>query len=170
MKYLLLLALIACNPHIYQQSAPPPGRSARLDSVDGFWGVKRYRLEISQGVALALTCEQGGPCEKTRVVSDNPAIAEVRPASLSALEAVGYGTPALVSHQSGVSEVLQNCLKVDYWDIDEMANQIAAVVQSDALRDVLLKNAQTEYKKLSWDDASHKVAQLYREHAVGAAS
>lgn len=94
MKFLLLaLALAACNPYVYQQSVAPPGRSARLDRVDGFWGLKRYRLEVSQGVAVALTCQQGGTCEKVHVVSENPAIAEVRPASLSALESVGYGGP-----------------------------------------------------------------------------
>lgn len=84
--------LAACNPHLYQQSVAPPGRSARLDQVTGFWGnVKHYRLEVSDGVALALTCNHGGPCEKLTVTSENPAVAEVRPASLSALQPVGYG-------------------------------------------------------------------------------
>ena len=59
-----------------------------------------------------------------------PSVSE--PFGLTPLEAIGYGTPALVSKQSGVSEVLYNCLKVDFWDIDEMANQIVAVVQNDA--------------------------------------
>lgn len=87
MKYLLLaLALAACNPYLTQQSVAPPGRAARLDEVNGFWGLKHYKLELSEGVALALTCNQGGPCAKTRVISDDPVIAEVRPASLSALE------------------------------------------------------------------------------------
>lgn len=82
-------ALAACNPYLTQQSVAPPGRSARLDEVRDFWGLDRYRLELSEGVALALTCSKGGPCEKTRAVSDDPAIAEVRPASLAALQAVG---------------------------------------------------------------------------------
>jgi hypothetical protein len=94
----LALALVgslgACNPYLTQQSVAPPGRSARLDEVTGFWGLKHYRLELSEGVALALTCNEGGPCEKTKVVSDNPAIAEVRPASLSALERVGWDSNA----------------------------------------------------------------------------
>jgi hypothetical protein len=91
MKYLLLaLTLAACNPYLTQQSVAPPGRAARLDDVRGFWGLKYYRLEISEGVALALTCNHGGPCAKTRVISDDPAIAEVRPASLSALERIGF--------------------------------------------------------------------------------
>lgn len=84
------LALAAgCNPILVAQSAAPPGRSARLDEVSGFWGIKSYRMELSQGVALALTCYQGGPCEQLSVVSENPGIAEVRRASLGTLERSG---------------------------------------------------------------------------------
>lgn len=87
---LATLALAACNPYLTQQSVAPPGRSARLDEVTGFWGqLKRYRLEVSEGVALALTCQLGGPCEKMSATSDNPAVAEVRAASLAALQPVG---------------------------------------------------------------------------------
>jgi hypothetical protein len=86
----LAMSLGACNPYLTQQSVAPPGRSARLDEVTGFWGLQRYRLELSEGVALALTCTKGGPCEKTAVISDDPAIAEVRPASLSALQQIGF--------------------------------------------------------------------------------
>jgi hypothetical protein len=89
---LAALALAACNPYLTQQSVAPPGRSARLDEVNGFWGLKRYRLEVSEGVALALTCYKGGPCEKLKVVSDNPAIAEVRAASLARLDSSVYST------------------------------------------------------------------------------
>jgi hypothetical protein len=88
-------SLAACDPHLYQRSVAPPGRSARLDEVTGFWGnIKHYRLEVSEGVALALTCNLGSPCEKLEVTSDEPAVAEVRPASLAGLESVGYGTAA----------------------------------------------------------------------------
>jgi len=91
MKYaLLVLALAACNPYLTQQSVAPPGRSARLASVNGFWGLKYYKLELSEGVALALTCNEGGPCSKPSIRSEDPAIAEVRPASLAALERVGW--------------------------------------------------------------------------------
>jgi hypothetical protein len=85
----LALAAAACNPILVAQSAAPPGRSARLDEVTGFWGVKSYRMELSQGVALALTCYQGGPCEKLSVVSDDPGVAEVRRSSLGTLERSG---------------------------------------------------------------------------------
>ena len=97
-----------------------------------------------------------------------PSISE--PFGLTPLEAIGYGTPALVSKQSGVSEILQNCLKVDCWDINEMANQMAAVVLNDPLRDELHANAFKEYSRMSWDDASHKVMNVYTDHLVGAAA
>lgn len=86
-----MIALGGCVPTLAAQSTAPPSRSARLDAIDGFWGPKGYRLELSQGVAIAVTCNKGGPCEKLRLSSDDPAIAEVRMASLSRLEQVGYG-------------------------------------------------------------------------------
>jgi glycogen(starch) synthase len=91
-----------------------------------------------------------------------PSVSE--PFGLTPLEAIGYGTPALVSRQSGVSEVLRNCLKVDFWDIQEMANQIASVVQSDALRDELWRNAYSEYEQLTWDRAGEKIQKMYEQH------
>ena len=97
-----------------------------------------------------------------------PSISE--PFGLTPLEAVGYGTPALVSKQSGVSEVLTNCLKVDFWDIDEMANQITAVVQNDALRDELHNNSLKEYERLSWSKAADRLLELYQHHAKVAAA
>lgn len=94
-----------------------------------------------------------------------PSVSE--PFGLTPLEAIGYGTPSLVSHQSGVSEVVKNFLKVDFWDIHEMANQITAVVANDELRDELLKNALAEYQHLSWDDASNRIMDVYNRHLSG---
>jgi hypothetical protein len=85
----LAIAAAGCNPVLVAQSAAPPGRSARLDEVRGFWGLKSYRMELSQGVALAVTCYLGGPCEKMSVVSDDPGVAEVRRASFGQLERAG---------------------------------------------------------------------------------
>ncbi|HEY5442384.1 MAG TPA: glycosyltransferase family 4 protein [Candidatus Saccharimonadales bacterium] len=97
-----------------------------------------------------------------------PSVSE--PFGLTPLEAVGYGTPALISKQSGVSEVLNNCLKVDYWDIDEMANCITAVMRSPALQHELWQNAYSEYTRLSWDDAGTKISRLYNRQLAQAAA
>jgi glycogen(starch) synthase len=92
-----------------------------------------------------------------------PSVSE--PFGLTPLEAIGYGTPSIVSKQSGVSEVLYNCLKVDYWDIDEMANQMLAVVSNNELRDELHRNALKEYERMSWDGAADKLINLYGVHS-----
>lgn len=85
-----LVAATGCAPLLIAESPAPPGRAARLDVITGFWGnVKSYRLELSQGVAIAITCFRGGPCEKMTIVSDNPALAEVKPASLGVLQPSG---------------------------------------------------------------------------------
>lgn len=96
-----------------------------------------------------------------------PSISE--PFGLTPFEAIGYGTPALISKQSGVSEVLTNCLKVDYWDINEMANQITAVVQNDGLRDELHTNSLKEYERLSWNKAADRLLELYKHHTEAVA-
>ncbi|MDB5176042.1 MAG: putative Glycosyl transferase, group 1 family [Candidatus Saccharibacteria bacterium] len=97
-----------------------------------------------------------------------PSVSE--PFGMTPLEAIGYGTPAMVSYQSGVAEIISNCLKVDFWDIREMANQITAVMQSDALRDTLHANAYREFETMNWDNASHKIEALYKHHLAGVAS
>jgi glycosyltransferase involved in cell wall biosynthesis len=97
-----------------------------------------------------------------------PSISE--PFGVTPLEAVAFGTPSLVSKQSGIAEVFRNCLKVDFWDVAEMASQITSVVQNDPLRDNLLLNASIEYQQFSWEDACHKVINVYNQHLTGAAS
>jgi glycogen synthase len=93
-----------------------------------------------------------------------PSVSE--PFGLTPFEAIGYGTPALISKQSGVSEVLQNCLKVDFWDVNEMANQITAVVQNDALRDELHTNSLKEYERLSWNVAADRLFEVYTKYST----
>jgi hypothetical protein len=84
-----IAAVAACHPILTAESPAPPGRSARLDAVTGFWGIQSYRLELSQGVALAVSCSYGGPCEKLTAVSDDGSVAEVRAASLQTLRPAG---------------------------------------------------------------------------------
>jgi len=97
-----------------------------------------------------------------------PSVSE--PFGITALEAIGYGTPVLISKQSGVSEVLHNCLKVDFWDIDEMANKIAAVAGNDSLRDEMHAQSHREWERMSWDKSVDKLLPIYQKHLSGAAS
>ncbi len=93
-----------------------------------------------------------------------PSVSE--PFGITALEAIGYNSPALISKQSGAAEVIKNFLKVDFWDINEMANQISAVISYPDLHDELLANAKKEFYNLSWNDSAIDVHNLYREYAT----
>jgi glycogen(starch) synthase len=110
--------------------------------------------------------QRGKPWRDAYDISDlfvMPSVSE--PFGLVALEAIGYGTPVLISKQSGVSEVIRNCLKVDFWDINDMANKITAVVQNDALRDELHANSHREYLNRSWDQSADRLWSVYVRHA-----
>lgn len=96
-----------------------------------------------------------------------PSISE--PFGLTPLEAASYGTATLVSYQSGVSEVLKNCLKVDFWDVAEMANQICGALQNPTITRHLANMAQQELSSLNWNDSADKVLALYNQHAEVAA-
>jgi glycosyltransferase involved in cell wall biosynthesis len=93
-----------------------------------------------------------------------PSVSE--PFGLTPLEATAYGAPTLVTKQSGVSEVLHNCLKVDFWDVHEMANQILAVVQHDTLRRELTAGAYRELRSLSWTKPAERIADIYQRFSV----
>ncbi len=95
-----------------------------------------------------------------------PSVSE--PFGLTPLEAIVYATPSLISKQSGVAEVLKNCLKTDFWDSAKMADDIINVLRHDSLRQHLLDNAKYELDHLSWDKTSHILMDIYNEHHQGA--
>jgi glycosyltransferase involved in cell wall biosynthesis len=90
-----------------------------------------------------------------------PSVSE--PFGLTPLEALTCGTPVLISKQSGVSEALSHCLKVDFWDIDEMTNKILAVLEYSELKEELSEHGQKEVQKFSWHDSAQKCIDIYKE-------
>jgi glycosyltransferase involved in cell wall biosynthesis len=89
-----------------------------------------------------------------------PSVSE--PFGLVPLEALQHGTPGVISKQSGVGEVLTHVLKVDFWDTDEMANQILAALRYPALRHQLVSEGRQQLHGLSWREAARKVYDLYQ--------
>lgn len=92
-----------------------------------------------------------------------PSVSE--PFGIAPLEAMNRDVPVIISKQSGVSEVLSHVLKVDFWDTDEMANKIIAVLRHPPLAAMLRQHGAYEVQKLSWADAARQCLQVY-EHAI----
>jgi glycosyltransferase involved in cell wall biosynthesis len=90
-----------------------------------------------------------------------PSVSE--PFGLVPLEAIQHGTPALISKQSGVAEVLTHVLKVDFWDIDEMANKIIAALRYKTMHTQLVHEGRRELLRLTWKTAAEKVVALYQK-------
>ena len=88
-----------------------------------------------------------------------PSVSE--PFGIAPLEAISHDVPVIISKQSGVSEVLKHVLKVDFWDIDEMANKILAVLRLPRLHEALRRHGQIELRKLSWRDSAKKLSDIY---------
>lgn len=94
-----------------------------------------------------------------------PSVSE--PFGLTPLEAIALGTPALVSKQSGVAEVIKHMLVADYWDTQAMANQIVGVLQSPALAQTLTDESMKEIRQLSWSDTARQLNGVYEQQLNG---
>jgi len=94
-----------------------------------------------------------------------PSVSE--PFGIAPLEAMSHDVPVIISKQSGVSEALTHVLKVDFWDVDEMANKIIAVLRHPPLRNTLRRNGAMELRHLTWEGAARKCVEVYDE-AIGA--
>ncbi len=84
-----------------------------------------------------------------------PSVSE--PFGLVPLDALNNDVPVIISKQSGVSEVLTHALKVDFGDINEMANKIIAVLKYPPLKITLQNHGNFEVRKLQWQGFSCKV-------------
>jgi glycogen synthase len=90
-----------------------------------------------------------------------PSVSE--PFGISALEAISYQTPVIISRQSGVAEVLRHAFKVDFWDVEKMADLIASALLYEELRQDMVKMAYEEVRRIHWDAAAIKVRDIYLE-------
>jgi glycosyltransferase involved in cell wall biosynthesis len=89
-----------------------------------------------------------------------PSVSE--PFGITALEAASAGTPVVVSRSAGFSEVFSSCLRVDFWDVDEMANKIVSLLRYDVLRRVLGVEGVREVGLFTWDRVAGRTLDVYR--------
>lgn len=83
------------------------------------------------------------------------------PFGLSALEAASWGVPTLISRQSGVAEVLNHALIADFWDINDMATKIIAILEHKVLGQEFASHSDEDLLKLTWKKAVDKIIKIY---------
>ena len=90
-----------------------------------------------------------------------PSVSE--PFGITPLEAIQAGVPVIMSNQSGVAEVMPHAIKVDFWNIDALADAICNVLAYESLSDTLKKNSFNEIKNMTWEKAAKKIKTIYYE-------
>jgi glycosyltransferase involved in cell wall biosynthesis len=88
-----------------------------------------------------------------------PSVSE--PFGISPLEAMQSSVPVIISRQSGVSEILHHAIKVDFWDIDAMADAIYGILNYSALGKTFKNYGKVEVDNLKWDNSAQKVREVY---------
>ncbi|GAB4328416.1 MAG: glycosyltransferase family 4 protein [Bacteroidales bacterium] len=90
-----------------------------------------------------------------------PSVSE--PFGLVPLEAMRTNVPVIVSKQSGVAEVLRHAIKVDYWDVEGLADAMWGLLHYNSLASVFAKHGKAEVDALKWDAAAEKIVDVYRQ-------
>ena len=94
-----------------------------------------------------------------------PSVSE--PFGIAPLEAMAYDVPVLISRQSGVAEVVRNAIKVDFWDIREMANKICAILSYPFLAAEEVRNCREELKAIRWEHVADRLNAIYAQLVSG---
>ena len=90
-----------------------------------------------------------------------PSVSE--PFGISPLEAMRSNVPTIISHQSGVAEVLDYAVKVNYWDVDAMADAIYGLISYPALAKMFSEKGMEEVNNLKWFNAATKIKDVYQQ-------
>lgn len=98
-------------------------------------------------------------CLKASDVYVMPSVSE--PFGISPLEAMQCGTPTIISKQSGCAEILENCIKVDYWDIHALADAMYSICHNDSLFKYLQVEGKREVDQITWDKVGRWIRELY---------
>jgi len=126
---------------------------------------KMIELAASMGLAKNVRFTgflQGADVERMYALADlyvMPSVSE--PFGISPLEAMACDVPVIVSRQSGVSEVLKSALKVDFWDVEDLADKMLALLLRPSLRDALTSEGREELKTLRWERRAAQLEGLY---------
>ena len=111
---------------------------------------------------------RGDDVQKMFALSDvyvMPSVSE--PFGISPLEAMKTDVPTIISKQSGVAEVLKYAIKVDFWDVNALADAMYGLLNYPALSSLAAEKGREEVDNLKWDSAAVKVKRVYESAVNG---
>ena len=100
-------------------------------------------------------------CLKASDVYIMPSVSE--PFGISPLEAMQCDVPTIISKQSGCAEILDKCIKTDYWDINAMADAIYSICNNDSLYEYLKVEGRKEVDSITWEDVALRLRRMYEK-------
>lgn len=89
-----------------------------------------------------------------------PSVSE--PFGIVPLEAMRSNVPVVISRQSGVSEILVHALKIDFWDVDAMADAIYGLLHYEGLSKMFIRYGKEEVDNLKWENAAVQIKEVYQ--------
>ena len=137
--------------------------------IAGSGDMERFIIEKSAELGIAdkvlfTGFLRGDDIDKAYQMADlyiMPSVSE--PFGITPLEAMRNNTPVIISKQSGVSEVINHCLKVDFWDINQIVNKMLGVLRYQELNDCLKHQGAIEVKKFDWNIPAKKCIDIYEK-------
>ena len=126
-------------------------------------------IELAASYGIADRCHFPGfmkgaqvfECFRDSDVYVMPSVSE--PFGISPLEAMQSGVPSIISKQSGCAEILDKCIKIDYWDIDAMSDAMYSLCTNPALHQYLQEEGKKEVDGITWEKVGVKIRALYEK-------
>jgi glycogen synthase len=107
---------------------------------------------------------RGAELDRVFSVSDlciMPSVSE--PFGIVPIEAMRFGIPVIVSKQSGVSEILDHAIKVDFWDVKRLADEIVEILTDADKTKLMVQKNNENLSRIDWKHAAAQVIELYKE-------
>jgi glycogen(starch) synthase len=145
-------------------SVMPDVHFVMAGSGDMFRRMVRRVAELRMGTVFHFPGFQSGENVERMYASCDlyvmPSVSE--PFGIAPLEAMICDIPVIMSRQSGVAEVVHNALKVDFWDVQELANKICAVLSYPKLAAAMVRNSHEDLRRIRWSTAADRLCEIYR--------
>ncbi|OFZ27897.1 MAG: hypothetical protein A2381_07845 [Bdellovibrionales bacterium RIFOXYB1_FULL_37_110] len=88
-----------------------------------------------------------------------PSVSE--PFGITPLEAIKHNVPVIVSHQSGIAEILEHAKKVDFWNVQELSSAMIDILTNDKVTRQMVENNRKCLDQIDWKHVADHIISIY---------